>query len=213
MTDDLLISFRSEVPPPKEATAKRIYARATSGHRRALTRRLTVGVAVGVAALATIGFGVSALLQGPRSETPDAVSVPPPSATNLFGPHGKQVTMSQLLADDPSLPLPDSPLANAGNAGTIWESTTGPSATVYYPSSGIELDIVRGTIDTTGTPQSTIQAIDGLTALVYPGVPSASPPVPAQLFLGLASGHVLQLKAFRPAADLVAVAETLTPKP
>jgi hypothetical protein len=44
-------------------------------------------------------------------------------------------------------------------------------------------------------------------------VPGAAPPVPAELSLGLANGHVLQLKAFRPAADLVAVAETLTPKP
>lgn len=107
MTDDLLISFRSEVPPPKEATAQQIYARATSGQRPVLTGRFIVGVAVGAAALAATGFGVSALVQGSRSGTPDALSVPPPAATNLFGSDGERVTMSQLLKDDPSLPLPD----------------------------------------------------------------------------------------------------------
>lgn len=96
---------------------------------------------------------------------------------------------------------------------TVWESTAGLSARVYYPSSGIEYGVVRGSIETTGMPPSTVQSIDGLPALVYPGVPTATPPVSAGVSLDLGNGHVRDLKAFRPAADLVAVAETLSPEP
>jgi len=52
-------------------------------------------------------------------ELPTLSPFRPPAATNRFGSDGKRVAMSQLLKDDPSLPLPDSPLANADNAGTI----------------------------------------------------------------------------------------------
>ena len=61
MTDDLLTSFRSDVPLPDEATARRIYARATSGR---LTRRVPGArlALAGALAVATIGGTVAALV-------------------------------------------------------------------------------------------------------------------------------------------------------
>ncbi len=65
MSDDLLKSFRADVPPPDAATAKRAYARATSrgGPRQIVTRRRLVP-AVALLAAAGIAGGLSATLGG-----------------------------------------------------------------------------------------------------------------------------------------------------
>jgi hypothetical protein len=65
MTDDLLQDFRSGVPLPDEATARRIYARATSQRRRLPRRRLVLALAVVVAA--GVAGGLYASLGGAGS--------------------------------------------------------------------------------------------------------------------------------------------------
>ena len=69
MTYDLLTTFRSEMPLPDEATAQRIYRRATSGRRHVVTRRRLVA-AVAALAAAGIAGGLSATLGGGASKTP-----------------------------------------------------------------------------------------------------------------------------------------------
>jgi hypothetical protein len=69
MTDDLLTTFRSEMPMPDEETTQRTYERATSGRRRLATRNRLVAVAV-VLALAGIAGGLTATLGGGSSLKP-----------------------------------------------------------------------------------------------------------------------------------------------
>jgi hypothetical protein len=66
MTDDLLTTFRSDVPLPEGASARRAYERATSGRRRLPRRRLAYAVAA-VAVLAGVAGGLSATLGGASS--------------------------------------------------------------------------------------------------------------------------------------------------
>lgn len=65
MTDDLLTEFRSNIPLPDEATAQRIYARATSARRRVPRRRLVLAVALVVTA--GVAGGLYASLGGAGS--------------------------------------------------------------------------------------------------------------------------------------------------
>lgn len=69
MTDDLLTTFRSEMPLPDDETARRIYERATSGRRNVFTRRRLAAV-VAVIAAAGISGGLSATLGGGASKPP-----------------------------------------------------------------------------------------------------------------------------------------------
>ena len=64
-SDELLTTFRSEVPLPEETTARQIYARATTGRRRIPRRRLVLAVAVVVAA--GVAGGLYASLGGAGS--------------------------------------------------------------------------------------------------------------------------------------------------
>jgi hypothetical protein len=66
MTDDLLTTFRSDVPLPDDASAKRAYERATSGRRRLPRRRLAYAVAAVVVAGGLAG-GLSETLGGASS--------------------------------------------------------------------------------------------------------------------------------------------------
>ena len=63
MTDDLLTSFRSDVPLPDDASAKRAYERAVNGRRRLPRRRLAYALAAVVVAGGLAG-GLSATLGG-----------------------------------------------------------------------------------------------------------------------------------------------------
>jgi hypothetical protein len=65
MTDDLLTEFRSEVPLPDEATAQRVYERATRSQQKLVTRR-RLAIA-GVVAAAAVAGGLSATLGGASS--------------------------------------------------------------------------------------------------------------------------------------------------
>jgi hypothetical protein len=111
-------------------------------------------VAVALIAAAAVGFGVSTLFQG--SGRPGAgpstalgpagihIDTTPLSNANPFGDQGKLVTLQQFVTDMASrgynVPLPNSPLANSDNVGNVWENTATGAVTIYYPSSGIQLD-------------------------------------------------------------------------
>jgi hypothetical protein len=64
-TDELLTAFRSDVPLPEEAASRQIYARSTTGRRRASRRRLVLAIAV--VAAAGIAGGLYASLSGAGS--------------------------------------------------------------------------------------------------------------------------------------------------
>lgn len=66
MTDDLLTTFRSDVPVPDDASAKRVYERAVSGRRRVPPRRIAYALAAVVAA-GGLSSGLSATLGGASS--------------------------------------------------------------------------------------------------------------------------------------------------
>ena len=69
MTDDLLTTFRSEMPMPDAETTQRIYERATSGRRHLVTKRRLIAV-LAVLALAAITGGLSLTLGGGSSPKP-----------------------------------------------------------------------------------------------------------------------------------------------
>ena len=230
-TDDLqlLREFRAGIPVPDEETRRRIYAQATrprriwlraSGHSPA---RAALVVAVGLIAVAAMGFGVSTLVQGsghPRSGT--AAVAPGPGALrpgittlgndNPFGADGKLVSLQQLVAEKAkegyTLPVPDSPLANSDNVGNVWENTATGEVIIYYPSSGIELNYGGTGLDYSGIPANDIQTINGIRAIVFPaGSPES---YFSSVALPIPSGHALTLLSKGPVSDLVSVAKTMT---
>jgi hypothetical protein len=69
MTDDILKTFRSEMPVPDDQTTQQIYERATSGRRRLATRNRLVAVAA-VLALAGLAGGLTAAFTGGGSPKP-----------------------------------------------------------------------------------------------------------------------------------------------
>ncbi len=75
MTDDLLTTFRSEMPMPDDETKQRTYERATSGRRRIVTRRRLVAVGAVVAA-AGIAGGLSMTLGGGGGSKPPVTNGP-----------------------------------------------------------------------------------------------------------------------------------------
>lgn len=135
-----------------------------------------------------------------------------PLGENPFGADGELVTLQQFVADKAKLgyspALPNSPLANSENVGSVWENTATGGAIVYYPSSGIELAYGGTGLDYSGIPANDIQTINGVRAIVFPaGSPysyysSVSLPIP--------SGHVVDLLSKGPVSDLVSVAQTMT---
>lgn len=186
--------------------------RATQGERTRSARPLVIA-AVGLIAATALGFGVSTLFQGSGRQSPSAGRAEPGITTlgndNPFGPTGKLLTLQQFVAERVdegySVPLPDSPLANSGNVGNIWEATTG-EVIVYYPSSGIELNYGGTGVDYTGFPADQIQTIDGVRAIVEPA--GTDGPF-ATVMLPLPGGHLVSLYSKGPVSDLVGVAKTI----
>lgn len=130
---------------------------------------------------------------------------------NPFGDQGQVLSLQQFIADMASkgydAPLPDSPLANSSNVGSIWENTATGEVVVYYPSSGIELWYGRGGLTYTGIPASDIQTINGIRAIVFPaGSPDS---YFAAVSLPIPSGHLVDLLSEGPVSDLVSVAQTM----
>jgi hypothetical protein len=125
------------------------------------------------------------------------------------GESSKLVTLQQFVADKAAqgydVPLPDSPLANSTNVGSVWESSTG-GAVVWYPSSGIELTYGVSGVDYTGFPADQIETIDGVGALVFP---AGGPYIFAAVLVPIPGGHLVTLLSNGPVSDLVSVAKTM----
>lgn len=68
-SDDLLTTFRSEIPLPDETRARRIYARATTRSRRLPRRRVALAVAVCVA-IGASAVAFSGLLESQQQTAP-----------------------------------------------------------------------------------------------------------------------------------------------
>jgi hypothetical protein len=89
MTDDLLLTFRSKVPLPDEATARRIYARSVSGRPHTVKPRRLV-VAVALLAIAGLAGGLTATLDGGGSKPP-TVTGPSGPVTGGLGPYANNL--------------------------------------------------------------------------------------------------------------------------
>jgi hypothetical protein len=201
-------------------------SRPRSQIRRSRLRMLFLAVAV-VAAIGAAAFGVIKVTEGSKppqtssgpNNTGGQLSAGPdwaPSADNPFPGEASAATLNQLAAMDPTLPLPNSSLANAHNVGAVWAGvnpkTNEVVAAIYYPASGIELMVAQGTIP---AGQAQLSTIAGYPAVVGQSAPNGSPessvPSPVQLGLALPDGRVLTLTGFRSANDLIEVAKTLGP--
>jgi hypothetical protein len=79
MTDDLLTQFRSGAALPDEATARRIYARATAGRGRVVRRRLALAIAIAAVALIPTGIAFGGRIADFFEGTP-----PPPPVSTSF---------------------------------------------------------------------------------------------------------------------------------
>lgn len=183
-------------------------------------------VAIGLVAAAVVGFGVSTVFQGsgrPASGRPGSgpalggpgalrIDTTPLSNNNPFGADGKLVTLQQFVADMAArgynVPLPHSPLANSDNVGNVWENTATGAVTVYYPSSGIQLDYGGTGVEYSGIPENDIQTINGVRALVFPAHSPDS--YFASVALPIPGGHLVSLLSNNgPVSDLVSVAQTM----
>ena len=102
MTDDPLTEFRSNVPLADDATARRVYAAATT--RRPAVRMTRRAVLVGAAA--AIGMGVAALvIKTPHATAPRGGGGRPPVYQPLalsFNRSGKEITSIDVTANDPA---------------------------------------------------------------------------------------------------------------
>ncbi len=162
----------------RRRAGRRLWARPS---RRQLTLALAAVVVVAASAtgvLATRGArpGVTGPIgpSGPVGGGSAVYSIPH-DGSNPWGQNGRQITIEELRAVAPYLPLPSSDLANDSNVGTVWvldrwfdspvpEDLFG--AAVYYPASGIELVWSLGGLDYNEFPS---QLIDGVRASLIPG--------------------------------------------
>jgi hypothetical protein len=137
------------------------------------------------------------------------------------GGYGRQITIEELRAEAPFIPLPNSDLANDGGVGTVWvwDHTSDPqmpqghlAANVYYPGSGIELAWGSNGLDYTGFRPSQTPTIDGVRAILLGPEETLGSGV-SELSLPFGPNNVLTLEGFVPASDLVRVARTLSPSP
>jgi hypothetical protein len=124
-----------------------------------------------------------------------------------WGTDGATVSLSQLRADIPyAFPLPDSPLANSGNLGDIWENTVTHAVAIYYPSSGIEL-VYGGTgVDFTGASAKWIQSIGGIKSLV---IPTGTEDNYTHVLVPLPGGHLVIVVGAGAVNDLTSVAASI----
>lgn len=198
-------------------------------HRRrlALALALAAGVVVAVSLAAVfLVHGASHAAKGPGGPM-GAVTVSPPDGSNPWGEHGRQISIDELRAEAPYIPLPNSDVANDGSVGTVWvwdhtSDATVPknhvAAAVYYPSSGIKVLWTRGGLDYTGSES---RMIDGVRALLVPrDVPRVGPTgahvshgLLSWLDLPVGADEVLSLEGAVPEDTLIELAATLSPSP
>jgi hypothetical protein len=159
------------------------------------------------------------------------VGMEAPDGSNPWGTHGRQITIDELRAEAPYVPLPSSELANDGNVGTVWvwDHTSDQNVpenhvavSIYYATSEIQLLWTRGGLEDNGLPS---QVIDGVRALlvrvpgghiqVGPTGATTTKTVPGRstIWLPVGPDEVLTLVGAVPETDLIAVAQTLSPSP
>jgi hypothetical protein len=210
-----------DVSPSKDIWAEAVVrSRRVSPSRSYLSSKLVGAIALIVVVLAaSLGLGLGLTGNGhPRAVSrPSAIGGPGglgavtqgPSALGVEpdGMNGKSVTLNQLVADMPyAISLPNSPLANASNAGIAWVDPATHAAAIWYPSAGIEV-LYGGTgVDFSGVPASEIQSIGGVQSIVVPaGVEGKF----ARVLVPLPGNHLVTLLSSGPVSDLTSVAATL----
>jgi hypothetical protein len=210
--------------------------RKAGGARRIPRRRLVLALALAVCVVIAVPAVVLGLRSNGGSHSsggggpagPATVRVP--DGSNLWGQYGRQISIDDLRAEAPYVPLPDSPLANDSNVGTVWvwDHTSDPrtpvdhvAAVVYYPASGIELLWTGTGFDYSGFPS---RMIDGVRASLLPRDWSAKGPTGAtgtaangpsvsSLRLPVGADETLTLDGVVAENELIDVARTLSPSP
>jgi hypothetical protein len=150
-----------------------------------------------------------------------------------MGPTGDRhaITIDDLRAEAPYVPLPSSELANDGTIGRVSvvdhaSDSTIPegdlTVVVYYPASRIRLVWTRGRLNVNA---SYLRMIDGVPAFLVPGYagrirvgPTGSTTTRAfhslsTIYLPVGPDQLLTLEAPVPATELIDVAQTLRPWP
>jgi hypothetical protein len=182
------------------------------GRRFPTNRRVGVAAALAIAVLIA---GVWATLtftgNGHSRSGPGAVKFGPDTlGVNPYGTDGAMVSLDQLTADiSYAFPLPDSPLANSGNLGAIWEDTASHAFAIYYPSSGIQLSYGGTGVDFTGVPESWIVSIGGIKSLVIPAGTFGTEDKYTQVSVPLPGSHLVTVAGAGSVADETSVAASI----
>lgn len=219
MTTDAIQLLRDhwgDVPDADDAHVRQAYAyairRRRVTHIRAFSRPAFFAVAL--AMLAGAAFGIDHVLQNGRSPAstqlgePGAIHDSSVIGVNPFGAAGETITLDQLVAAKPyPLAIPDSPLANSGNVGTVWLNTETGAAAAYWPSSGVEVMWGGIGVDYSGFPEQDIKTINGVKVILEPAGEFLSPH--SVLLFPEPNGHLVALATDGSMADLIAVAQTL----
>jgi hypothetical protein len=173
MTNDLLTEFRSAVSLPDEATARRIYACATSAPRRMPRRRLAVAIAVSLV-VAAIALAFSGLFGSPKQSQSPRV---PPAYEPLqltFTRSGQTITAIAVTANDPT---PDAVLqlqvrhsdasvleAMNGNSDVVFQEQV-PMSDIASPASGPSGTVALSTWSGTLSPSDWDGGCQGANAI------------------------------------------------
>jgi len=171
-----------------------------------------VGVASGLGS--TGGDGAT----GAVGPTGDPHYVRPWDGSNPYGGFGRQLTIDELRAEAPYVPLPNSDLANDGNVGTIWVAGQAQinDVSIHYRSQ-ISYGWVRGATVLGYSPDGYgVQTINGVSAvLVKPdgGQEMFRSGLHEDQLLDMAAGPTAYIEIDGPAGELVDVARTLSPMP
>ncbi len=170
MTDDLLTEFRSSVPLADEATARRIYGRATSGRRRRPRRRHVVAIAL--VSVAGIAAGLAATNRGEGSK---------PIRERKQIVHDALMQTQRAFGDGRIL---DASLSPRGSLLTVRVKYGGAHNSVIGPEEGA---ILAQVVD----DQLRASGYDGVAALKISGKGTAEfRPAPAQSKLPAGACHI-----------------------
>ena len=146
--------------------------------------------------------------------------------TQMWGDYARQITIGELRAEAPWIPLPNSGVANDSNVELVrvWDHTSDPrqpvghvAAAISYRS-GVVLVWTGTGLDAMSFPPPTMQTISGVRAVVRtfgvgPTGAEGSHPQLTELLLPCGPNATLTLAGTMPQSDIVDVAQTLSPSP
>ena len=164
-----------------------------------------VGATGSVGATGAVGVTGAVGPTGPQGPTGAEGSTGAKGATR--SEYGHKITLDEVRAKVPYIPLPNSDLANDGNVVSVWEDEW---FTIRYPGSIRLAWLPSGNVGCSIYSAPAPQTIDGVMTIVddgisVPGWQSLCIPVGPQGFVVL-SGHV-------PVSTLVEIARTFSPSP